>query len=154
MLIYLGALVQGLILAPLALGVLVSFRICRVLDLTVDGAFAFGGAVAACLLVHNVSPWLAAVAGGLAGALAGCCSGLLHTGLKVNAILSGILTSTALYSITLLTMGRGNLPIPSEAGFSALAERLGVLLAGKHMVTIEGIGRLATREFGMLLLVG
>jgi putative ABC transport system permease protein len=153
-LIYLGALIQGLILAPLALGVLVSFRICRVLDLTVDGAFTFGGAMTACLLVRNVSPWPAAVAGGLAGALAGCCSGLLRTRLKVDAVLSGILTSTALYSITLLTIGRGNLPIPFEAGFSPIAEKLGVHLLGSRTITIEGIGRLAARELGMLLLVG
>lgn len=152
--IYLGALILGLILAPLALGVLLSFRIHKVLDLTVDGAFAFGGAITACLLSRHISPWPAMLAGGLAGAMAGCCSGLVHAKLKVNALLAGILTSTAFYSITLLAMGRGNLPVSSDISLLATAEKLGILLAGDRIISMDGFGRLATRDLGMLLIVG
>jgi putative ABC transport system permease protein len=110
----LGALAVGLLLALLSLGVFVSFRILRVLDLTTDGAFTLGGAVSGTLLLAGVPPIVTVVAGGIAGALAGLVTGLIHTKGKVDAILSGILVTTGLYSVTLWVMGSGNLSLASR----------------------------------------
>jgi len=112
--LFLGALAVGLLLALLSLGVFVSFRILRVLDLTTDGAFTLGGAVSGTLLLAGVPPIVTVVAGGIAGALAGLVTGLIHTKGKVDAILSGILVTTGLYSVTLWVMGGGNLSLASR----------------------------------------
>jgi putative tryptophan/tyrosine transport system permease protein len=120
-----GAATVGLILAPLALGVFLSYRLYRWLDLTVDGSFGLGAAVAAALLVRDVSPVTATVAGTLAGAAAGAVTGLLHTGLLVSVLLAGVLTSTALYSVILFIMGSGNLSLASSHTLMSAAQRLG-----------------------------
>ena len=91
-----GAVTIGLILAPLALGVFVSYRVYNTLDLTADGAFGLGVAVVAALLVQDTPPMTATVVAAMAGAGAGVVTGLLHTGLQVSALLAGVLTSTAL----------------------------------------------------------
>lgn len=107
----LSSLATGILLALLSLGVFVSFRILRVLDLTTDGAFALGGAVSGALLMAGLPPIVTVAAGGLAGALAGMVTGLIHTRGKVDAILSGILVTTGLYSVTYWTMSAGNLSL-------------------------------------------
>jgi putative ABC transport system permease protein len=107
-----GATAIGCILALLGLGVFLSYRILNTLDLTTDGAFGIGAAVVATLLGSGTPPLLATIAASLAGALAGAITGLLHTRLFVNALLAGVLTSTALYSISLWAMGSGNLGLP------------------------------------------
>jgi putative tryptophan/tyrosine transport system permease protein len=120
-----GATTMGFILAPLALGVFVSYRIFRTLDLTADGSFGVGVAVVAALLVRGVSPLEATAAGALAGAGAGVFTGLLHTRLRVSALLAGVLTSTALYSVNLFLMGGGNVSLSSTESLMTLAGRLG-----------------------------
>jgi putative ABC transport system permease protein len=102
---------MGLLLTLLALGVLISFRVLAFRDLTVDGSFTLGGAVAAILLVKGISPLLASGAGFLAGMAAGAVTGLLHAKLKINGLLAGILVMTALYSVNLRVMGKSNLPL-------------------------------------------
>ena len=94
-----GAVTIGLILAPLALGVFITFRVFRTLDLTADGSFALGAAVVAALLVRGVSPVLATLAGVVAGVVAGFVTGVLHTRFQVSPLLAGVITSTALYSV-------------------------------------------------------
>jgi putative ABC transport system permease protein len=119
-----GALTIGLILALLGLGVFVTYRIYRILDLTADGAFGVGAAVAAALLVRG-APALAATGGAvLAGMLAGGVTGFLHTRLRVTPLLAGVLTSTALYSVSLFVMGSGNVSLASVDGFMNVAERV------------------------------
>jgi putative tryptophan/tyrosine transport system permease protein len=125
-----GATTMGFILAPLALGVFVSYRIFRTLDLTADGSFGVGVAVVAALLVRGVSPLEATAAGALAGAGAGVFTGLLHTRLRVSALLAGVLTSTALYSVNLFLMGGGNVSLSSTESLMTLAGRLGRRLLG------------------------
>lgn len=108
---YSAALLQGLGFAAMGLGIYISLRIFNIPDITTDGSYTLGGAITAVLLTGGYNPafvMLLAVAG---GALSGMTSGLIHTRLKVNPLLSGILVMTALYSINLSVMGRSNLPL-------------------------------------------
>ena len=102
---------QGLLWAVLAMGVFITFRILNIADLSVEGSFPLGGAVAAVLLAEKYNPATAIVVAGLAGMLAGAMSGLLHTKLKIPALMSGILTMIALYSVILRVMGKANLSL-------------------------------------------
>ena len=99
---------QGLLWAIMALGVYITYRVLDIADLTVEGSFPLGAAVAASLLAGGYSPWLAFGAAMLAGMLAGVATGLLHTKLKIPALLAGILTMIALYSVNLRVMGKAN----------------------------------------------
>ncbi|MFC4305840.1 ABC transporter permease [Cohnella boryungensis] len=106
-----GAIALGLLYALMALGVYITFRILDFPDLTVDGSFATGGAIAAIMISQGYHPaWatLAAFGGGFA---AGACTGLLHTKGKVNGLLAGILMMIALYSINIRIMGKPNVSI-------------------------------------------
>ena len=110
----LGALEIGLVFALVALGVYLSFRVLQFPDLTVDGSFPLGAAVAATLIVHAVDPWLATLAAALAGALAGLTTAGLHLRLGILHLLASILTMIALYSINLRIMGRPNVALLGE----------------------------------------
>lgn len=109
-----GALELGLIFALVALGVLISFRILRFPDLTVDGSFPLGGAVAATLISMGWDPFSATVAAILSGAFAGMVTGWLNVRLKIMDLLASILMMIALYSINLRIMGRPNIPLIME----------------------------------------
>ncbi|MGM8214715.1 ABC transporter permease [Bacillaceae bacterium W0354] len=109
-----GALESGLIYAIMALGVYISFRILNFPDLTVDGSFVTGGAVAAVMIVNGQNPLLATMAGALAGMVAGFITGFLHTKGRINPLLAGILMMIALYSINLRIMGQSNIPLMRE----------------------------------------
>lgn len=104
----------GLIYAIMALGVYLTFRILNFPDLTVDGSFTTGAAVAAKLILFGVSPLWATLAAIVAGMIAGWFTGLLHTKGNINGLLAGILTMIALYSINLRIMGKANLPLLRE----------------------------------------
>src|SRR5205085_7366742 len=95
----LSAWTIGLILALLALGVYVSYRVFAFPDITVDGSITLGAAVAAAMLTKGMHPVAASLAALFAGSVAGACTGILHTRFKINQLLSGILVMTALYSI-------------------------------------------------------
>lgn len=110
-----GSIEAGAIYALMALGVYLSFRILDFPDLTVDGSFVTGAAVAAILIVGGTDPFIATIAAMLSGFAAGCVTGLLHTKGKINPLLSGILMMIALYSINLRIMGKSNVPLLSEA---------------------------------------
>lgn len=102
-----GAVAQGLIWGVMAIGVYITFRILDIADLTVDGSIATGGAVAAILITSGVHPWAATLIAFLAGLAAGAVTGVFHTFMGIPAILSGILTQLALYSINLRIQGIG-----------------------------------------------
>ena len=112
-----GAVAQGLIWGIMAIGVYITYRILDVADLTVDGSLGTGGAVCVVLVLNGVPVGVALVAATLAGMLAGLVTGLFHTACGIPAILAGILTQLALYSVNLRIMGTGtgggkaNLPI-------------------------------------------
>lgn len=101
----LDATEQGIIFAIMALGVYLTFRILDFPDMTVDGSFVTGGAVAAVMLVNGYSPILSTLTALVVGFIAGCITGILHTKGKINALLAGILMMLALYSINLRIMG-------------------------------------------------
>lgn len=103
-----GSVSQGLIWGIMAIGVYITYRILDVADLTVDGSFATGGAVAVMLILNGCNLWLAMLAAFVAGLLAGAVTGLLHTLMGIPPILAGILTQLSLYSINLKIMGKAN----------------------------------------------
>ena len=103
-----GAFGQGLIWGIMAVGVYITYRILDIADLTVDGSLATGGAVCAVGISLGLNPWLALLLAGVAGMLSGLVTGLLHTKCGIPAILSGILTQLALYSLNLRIMGIGS----------------------------------------------
>ena len=103
-----GAFGQGLIWGIMAVGVYITYRILDIADLTVDGSLATGGAVCAVGISLGLNPWLALLLAVIAGMLAGLVTGLLHTKCGIPAILSGILTQLALYSLNLRIMGIGS----------------------------------------------
>ncbi len=107
----LGALEIGLIFALVALGVLISFRILRFPDLTVDGSFPLGGAVAATLISNGSDPFTASIGATLAGAFAGLITGWLNVRLRIMDLLASILMMIALYSVNLRVMGKPNVPL-------------------------------------------
>ncbi len=118
------SLYEGLAFGFVAIGVYLTFRVLAFPDLTVDGSFALGGAVAAVLIVNDVNPFLATLAAVGAGLLAGLTTSLLNTKLKIPALLASILVMVALYSINLRIMGRSNLPLLREVTIFSLASRL------------------------------
>lgn len=112
--IIIGSLEQGFIFALMALGVYLAFKILNYPDLTVDGSFPMGAAVSALLIVKGINPFVALVLSGFAGGIAGLFTGILNTKAKIDGLLAGILTMTALYSINLKIMGTSNLSLFRE----------------------------------------
>ena len=110
-----GALETGLIFGLVGLGVYLSFRVLDFPDLTADGSFALGGAVAATAIVGGWNPYLATVLAILAGAIAGCVTAWLNVQLKILNLLASILTAISLYSINLRVMGRPNVALLGQS---------------------------------------
>ncbi|WP_432641774.1 ABC transporter permease [Acidaminococcus sp.] len=129
---------QGLLWSLLALGVYITFRVLDIADLTVEGSFPLGASVAVTLLVKDVNPVTAILAAALAGGIAGVVTGLLHTKLRIPALLAGILTMIALYSVNLRIMGKANISLlGKETAFTVLESALGV--AYSQAVLLVGI---------------
>lgn len=102
---------QGLLWSIMALGVFLTFRVLDIADLSVEGTFPLGAAVAATLIDAGHSVWLAMFMALVAGCLGGTVTALLTTKLKIPALLSGILTMIGLYSVNLMIMGKANVPL-------------------------------------------
>lgn len=130
MTLLIGALTLGLILALLALGVYVSFRIFNIPDMTAEGTVTLGASVAAIMMVHGSNPVIATIAATLAGTAAGAVTGLLATKCRINALLSGILVMTGLYSVNLHVMGKSNVPLLDTTTLATYAENFGTRLFG------------------------
>lgn len=126
MTLLLGAWTIGLILALLALGVYVSFRVFDFPDITADGSITLGASVAAILLVSDVNPFFATLVAAGAGMVAGSITGTLYAKFGIQKLLSGILMMTALYSINLHVMGKSNVPLLSEETLATIAGGFGV----------------------------
>lgn len=121
-----GALEIGLIFGLVALGVLISFRMLRFPDLTVDGSFPLGGATAATLISAGMDPFSSTLIATFAGAVAGMITGWLNVKLKIMDLLASILMMIALYSINLRVMGRPNVPLISEPTVFTLLQPDGI----------------------------
>ena len=103
-----GAAAQGLIWGIMAIGVYITFRTLDIADLTVDGTMCTGGAVCIMMMMNGHNVWVAMLAAFIAGMLAGFATGFFHTFMGIPAILSGILTQLALWSVNLKIMGKSN----------------------------------------------
>ena len=154
---FLTAILQGLAFAGLGFGIYISLRIFNIPDITTDGSYALGGVVTAICITSGMHPLYAMSIAAVAGALAGMCSGLIHTLLKVNALLAGILVMTALYSINLILLGRPNLPLIDKPTFftlipfgSALSKSIFALLAFLIFITIL-LRYLLKSDFGIAM---
>ncbi|WP_147533136.1 ABC transporter permease [Bacillus marasmi] len=152
-----GSLEAGVIYALMALGVYLSFRILDFPDLTVDGSFVTGAAVAAVLIVEGVSPFIATVVALLAGVLAGLMTGILHTKGKINPLLSGILMMIALYSINLRIMGKSNVPLLNEetliTQINDFWSKLGIDAALESALINIGLGEFVPKTWGTLIVM-
>lgn len=134
----LGAVSQGILWGIMVLGVYITYKLLDIADLTVDGSFALGGSVCAVLVVAGVDPLIAVAAAMLAGMLAGAVTGFLHTVFEIPAILAGILTQIALWSVNLRIMGKSNTPLlQSDTIFSRMTELTG--LSSATASTIVGV---------------
>jgi putative ABC transport system permease protein len=156
MTLLIGTLTTGFILALLALGVLVSFRIFEFPDITTEGSITLGAACAATMLVAGASPIVACAGAFLAGAAAGAVTGTLFSKFKLNPLLSGIITMTALYSVNLRIMGKSNLPLLNETTLVTWAEHAGAFIFGAKPVLILGwavtVRDLSTLIFSAILI--
>ncbi|SFP63877.1 ABC transporter permease [Caldicoprobacter faecalis] len=120
------SLEQGLVFGIMALGVYITFKVLDFPDLTVDGSFPLGAAVASIMIFNGGNPFLALCLATAAGIAAGCITGFLNTRGKITGLLSGILTMTALYSINLRIMGRANVTLLNSRTIFTYIEEWGV----------------------------
>src|ERR1700749_3115927 len=155
---YLTALLQGLCFSGIGLGIYISMKIFNIPDITTDGSYTLGAVVTAKLLTAHqplvvVLPTVIA-----AGALAGALTGFIHTKLKINALLAGILVMTALYSINLSLLGRSNIPLINTSSIFTLINiaidpnhnTFWILLVFVVLVTLL-IVYLLNRDFGIAM---
>lgn len=132
---------QGLLWAVMALGVYITYRVLDIADLTVEGSFPLGAAVAASMLSAGFGPIPSFVVAAIAGMVAGVVTALLHTKMKIPALLAGILTMIALYSVNLRVMGKANLSLlGTDTTFSIIRKMLSLNSAYTTLV----VGLLAT----------
>ncbi|NMO96301.1 ABC transporter permease [Paenibacillus lemnae] len=133
-----GPVELGLLYALMALGVYITFRILDFPDLTVDGSFTTGGAIAAVLITNGVNPWVSTLAAFGGGMLAGVCTGLLHTKGKINGLLSGIIMMIALYSINMRILGKPLISLSGEetlfSSIDAIWVMAVIVIAGKLLL--------------------
>ncbi|RBP96214.1 putative ABC transport system permease protein [Cytobacillus firmus] len=150
-----GAFESGIIYAIMALGVYLSFRVLDFPDLTVDGSFVTGAAVAATMIVSGANPFLATITALFAGFIAGCLTGIIHTFGKINALLSGILMMIALYSINLRIMGKSNVPLlNTETAITHVRDfwdKTGIDSFFNSILTMAGLGGSLPRTWGIIL---
>lgn len=139
---------QGLLWAIMALGVFLTFRVLDIADLSVEGTFPLGAAVAATLIDAGHSVWFAMLIALIAGCIGGTVTALLTTKLKIPALLSGILTMIGLYSVNLMIMGKANVPLlRAETVFTLTEDLFGV----SSVVATLIVGLIATTVVGVIL---
>lgn len=146
-----GSVIIGLILALLALGLFISFRIFNFPDITAEGSFTFGAATGAALIVGGVNPLLACLVAFIAGMAAGAVTGIIHTRFKINPLLAGILVMTALYSVNLHVMGKSNMPLLNETTVFTWIENFSVWISGADAKTNLIGWEVAVKDLWLLL---
>jgi putative ABC transport system permease protein len=154
----LTAILQGLCFSAIALGIYISMKIFNIPDITTDGSYTLGAVVTALTINHHWNVFLALPIVVIAGAIAGALTGLIHTKLKINALLAGILVMTALYSVNLILMGRSNVPLNGGSNlFSVInlvtnpnLNSLLILIVFVVIITLK-IGYLLKTDFGIAM---
>ncbi|MGT2934607.1 ABC transporter permease [Streptococcus castoreus] len=155
----LSSLSQGVLWSIMAIGVYLTFRILDIADLTAEGSYPLGAAICATSIVSGLNPFLATLLAFVGGSLAGLISGLVHTKLKIPALLTGIVTLTGLYSINLKILGKANVALLRQKtlvtqffdmGFTKIAAVLviGILFA---VVVIVLLTLLMKTQIGLAL---
>jgi putative ABC transport system permease protein len=155
---YLTALLQGLCFSAIALGIYISMKIFNIPDITTDGSYTLGGVVTAVLLTHHLPAFAILPIVIAVGALAGSITGIIHTKLKINPLLAGILVMTALRSVNLILMGRSNIPLINVSSVFSLINisadpnhnNFWILLFFVMIVTLI-IGYLLKTDFGIAM---
>lgn len=155
---YTTAIAQGLGFVALAIGIFISMRVLNLPDITTDGSYTLGAAVTSVMLIQQVNPVICIVTSMISGALAGTLTGVIHVRLKVNALLSGIIVMTGLYSVNLMIMGRPNLPlITTENLFSTITlnsdifiNRLLIFLTVAFVIVVA-VNWLLKTDFGIAM---
>ncbi len=155
---YLTALLQGLCFSGIALGIYISMKIFNIPDITTDGSYTLGSAVTAVMLLHHLPGYIILPAAIVAGGISGAITGLIHTKLKVNPLLAGILVMTALYSVNLTIMGRSDLPLINTSSLFGAVNLVAdtnqntfiILILFVAIVTIL-IGYLLKTDFGIAM---
>ena len=142
-----STIAQGLLWALLALGVFITFRILDVADLTVEGSFPMGAAISAVLITMGVNPWITVIVAGIGGMIAGAVTGWIHTKLKIPALLAGILTMIALYSVNLHIMGKANISLLRMDTVYSAIHSMGI----SNAVALTIIGAVVTVVVGLFL---
>ena len=127
-----GVVGQGLIWGLMAMGVYITYRVLDIADLTADGTLGTGGAVCVLLMVNGMNGWLALLIATCAGMLAGLVTGLFHTKCGIPAILSGILTQLALYSVNLRIMGWGT-SAGTQATLAISVDKYDLLVSSRYV---------------------
>ncbi|MBK0378856.1 ABC transporter permease [Mucilaginibacter segetis] len=155
---YLTALLQGLCFAGIAFGIYISMKIFNIPDITTDGSYTLGGVVTGIMLTHHQPGWVILIAVIFAGGIAGALTGIIHTKLKINALLAGILVMTALYSVNLTILGRSNLPllnfgtIFNTVNFITNGNQNSLLILGVFVTILTLlIGYLLKTDFGIAM---
>lgn len=155
---YLTALLQGLCFSGIALGIYISMKIFNIPDITTDGSYTLGGAVTAVMLINNLPGYVILPAAILSGGIAGAITGLIHTKLKVNPLLAGILVMTGLYSINLEIMGRSDLPLINTSSIFTAVNLVNdpnqntlIILAFFVLIVTLLIGYLLKTDFGIAM---
>ncbi len=153
--VYAAAIIAGLCYSLMALGIFISMKIFRIPDITTDGSFTLGAAVTAILLPEGISAFAAIPFVIIAGAAAGAITGIIHTRLKIDALLSGILVMTALYSVNLSIMQRSNIPmldVHSVFNFIDNQSMLEWLMSAAFALLFAGlIGYILKTDFGIAM---
>jgi len=109
-----GSLGQGLLYAPVAIGIFMSLRVMKKPDLTVEGTFAFGGVIAMTMLHNGAHFMTTLLVAPIFGSIAGLATALIHTKLKIDGIISGLLVTMALFSVNLFIMGGSTISAPLD----------------------------------------
>ena len=131
---------QGLIWTVLTLGVFITFRILNFADMTAEGSLTFGGSLCAALMIRGINPFLSLLIAGILASLAGLITGILHTKFKIQAILSGILTMIALYSVNIRIMGKANLSLLGKNTIFSIFNNIFPVLKNDSVLKIFFIG--------------
>lgn len=155
---YLTAILQGFCFAGIAFGIYISMKIFNIPDITTDGSYTLGGVVTGTMLTHNQPGYLIFIAVVLSGAAAGALTGLIHTKLKINALLAGILVMTALYSVNLTILGRSNVPLLSLPNLFSMLHNVPDSISKSLIITILFIsaimliiGYILKTDFGLAM---
>lgn len=128
--ILISILEQGLLFSILVFGIYITYKIMDFADLSVDGTYPLGAATAAVLLLRGMNPWAATLLGALTASLGGLVTGIIHTKLKINGLMAGILVMFGLYSVNLRVMGKANIHLFAESTVFTLPE---ISLGGQNL---------------------